>query len=250
MCFHTSLATTPKDLKSIFDKPFEEEDKFERYYHANGFAHPQVPVVTKNDILLLSWGLIPPWVKDEQQAKKMANSTLNARDETIFKLPSFRGSIIQNRCIIPVTGFFEPHTYNGKKYPFLILPKNKTYLNLAGIFSYWKNPLTQKWIGTFSIITTIPNRPIKAIHNEKDRMAVILDNHNTSVWLDADLPSNGIKALMAPCDEYQIMAYSVSKDLFSPKVDSNREGILDYVEYPELSYDHELYKGFNIGEVL
>jgi putative SOS response-associated peptidase YedK len=246
MCFHTSIKTTAKDLRIIFNKPFEDEEKFETYYHANGFAHPSLPVVTKDGIQLFKWGLVPIWCKDEAQAKKMSNSTLNARDETIFKLPSFRGSIIKNRCIVPVTGFFEPHTHQGKKYPFLIRPKNKPFLNLAGIYSHWKNPATQHWLTTFSIITTIPNRPLKAIHNEKDRMAVILDDHNTDVWLDADLPNDGITALMAPCDESNIMAYSISKDLFSPKVDSNREDILNYVEYPELAYNEELHKGFNV----
>jgi putative SOS response-associated peptidase YedK len=246
MCYHTSIKTTAKDLKLAFDKPFKDEEKFERYYHANGFAHPQIPIVLKDEIKLYRWGLIPIWAKSEEQAKKLSNSTLNARDETIFKLPSFRSSIIKNRCIVPVTGFFEPHTHEGKKYPFLILPKNKPYLNLAGIYSHWKNPTTDEWSSTFSIITTIPNRPLKAIHNEKDRMAVILDDRNTEVWLDSDLPSDGINALMAPCDEAHIMAYSVSKDIFSPKIDSNRADILEYVEYPELSYDGELHKGFNI----
>jgi putative SOS response-associated peptidase YedK len=247
MCYHTSVKTTAKDLIAVFNKPFEGEDKFEGYYHANGFARPSMPVVLKDEIRLLQWGLVPIWVKDEAQAKKMAASTLNARDETIFKLPSFRGSIIKNRCIIPVTGFYEPHTHEGKKYPFLIKPKNNTYLNLAGIYSHWKNPATNEWLSSFSIITTVPNRPLKAIHNEKDRMAVILDDHNTEVWLDSDLPSEGVTALMAPCDESNIMAYSVSKDLFSPKVNSNRESILDYVEYPELAHDEELYRGFNVS---
>ena len=246
MCFHSSIKTTAKDLISIFNKPFEEEDKFETYYHANGFARPTLPVVTKDGIQLFRWGLVPGWVKDEAQAKKMAASTLNARDETIFKLPSFRGSIIKNRCIIPVTGFFEPHTHKGKKYPFLIKPKNKAFLNLAGIYSNWKNPVTKEWLSSFSIITSAANRPLKTIHNEKDRMAVILDDHNTEVWLDADLPTEGIAALMAPCDESNIMAYSVSRDLFSPKVDSNRADILNYVPYDELSYNEELYNGFNI----
>ena len=246
MCYHTTVKTTAVQLRAAFkNKPFIDEDLLPTYYHANGFARPLMPVVLKDDIRLLKWGLVPVWVKDEVQAKKMAASTLNARDETIFKLPSFRGSIIKNRCIIPVTGFFEPHTHEKKKYPFLILPKDQPFLNLAGIYSHWKNPATNEWLSSFSIITTVPNRPLKAIHNEKDRMAVILDDRNTDVWLDSDLPTDGITALMAPCDESHIMAYSVSKDLFSPKIDSNRPDILDYVAYPELAYNEELYKGFN-----
>jgi putative SOS response-associated peptidase YedK len=247
MCYHTSVKTTAKDLKLMFDnKPFPEEDDFESFNHKNGFAHPAMPVVINDSIRLLKWGLIPMWTKDEAQAKKLSTSTLNARDETIFKLPSFRGSIIKNRCVVPVTGFFEPHTYEGKKYPFIIRPKDKPFLNLAGIYSHWKNPATNSWVSTFSIITTIPNRPMKAIHNEKDRMPVILDERNMDVWLDADLPSEGITALMSPCDESHIMAYTVSKDIFSPKVDSDRPDITGYVEYPELAYNEELHRGFNV----
>ena len=64
--------------------------------------------------------------------------------------------------------------------------------------------------------------------------------------VDADLPTEGIASLMAPCDASNIMAYSISRDLFSPKVDSNRADILNYVPYDELSYNDELYNGFNI----
>jgi len=52
--------------------------------------------------------------------------------------------------------------------------------------------------------------------------------------------------LMAPCEEHNIKAYSISRDLFL-KVDSNRPDIFDQVWYEELSYDQELYNGFNMN---
>lgn len=246
MCYHTSHAGSSQDIKEYLQRPFPEEDQHKEFYHANGFAHPIVPVLAKDEIRLLQWGLIPNWRnKTREQMMIHAKATLNARDETIFETPSFKNSINSQRCVIPVTGFFEPHTHEGKKYPFYIAPKEGRFLLLAGIYSHWKDPGTNEWMSTFSIITTDANRPFKKIHNAKDRMAVILTKENAYTWQENDLPKESIKALMQPCPEEIITAYSVSQDLFAKKINSNKPEILEYVQYPELSYDQELFYGFN-----
>lgn len=54
-------------------------------------------------LVLLRWGLIPPWADDP----KIGNKMINARGETVHKLPSFRAAYHERRCNIPAGGFFE-----------------------------------------------------------------------------------------------------------------------------------------------
>ena len=59
-------------------------------HHASGFSHPEVLIYTNQDRfypIVATWGLIPHWVNNVDQQKKIWNSTLNARVETIFEKP-------------------------------------------------------------------------------------------------------------------------------------------------------------------
>ena len=51
----------------------------------------------------LQWGLIPYWCKDPKGGRK----PINAKAETVARLPSFRDAYRRRRCIVPVDGFFE-----------------------------------------------------------------------------------------------------------------------------------------------
>jgi putative SOS response-associated peptidase YedK len=44
---------------------------------------------------------------------------LNAQSEKLFQNYLYRESVMTRRCIIPVTGFFEPHEHNKKNTRFL-----------------------------------------------------------------------------------------------------------------------------------
>ena len=85
---------------------------FAPMYHSNGFDHMDIPVITNVDpmlIQLFSWGLIPAWVKDMEKAAKIQNSTLNARDDTLFEKPSFKKAAASQRCLVLVDGFYDHH---------------------------------------------------------------------------------------------------------------------------------------------
>jgi putative SOS response-associated peptidase YedK len=79
-----------------------------------------VPVIVRqspNRIVMMRWGLIPHWSKDESIGYKM----INARAETITEKPSYRGLIRSKRCIVPASGFYEWQDTGGKgKQPFYI----------------------------------------------------------------------------------------------------------------------------------
>jgi putative SOS response-associated peptidase YedK len=74
------------------------------------------------------------------------------------------------------------------------------------------------------------------IHNKKERQPIILDEVLTNNWLSHDLnDSDIIEIVNSSYLDDNLQTYPVSKDLFSPKVDSNVETIVEKVEYSELT---------------
>ena len=116
-------------LSRRYKKQCNEVKNFRPVYHINAFAHILQPVITDNpEIQKMSWGLIPFWVKDNDEAEVLKNHTINARGETVFEKPAFRTAIRDTRCLIPVTGFFD-WRHDGKiKTPYFIsLKKDEVY---------------------------------------------------------------------------------------------------------------------------
>ncbi|RZJ87517.1 MAG: hypothetical protein EOO20_15910, partial [Chryseobacterium sp.] len=159
MCYYVSVKTNHRQLVEKLDAPFERADEFTEYNLVSGFAHPKLPVLfadkglnNEKHIDLFAWGLIPFWVKSWDDAVKLRRQTLNARSEEILQKPSFRNSV-SNRCVIPVTGFFEwKHIMGIKKVkgveqetaidkiPYYIHPKEHEFFYLAGLYSSWTDP--------------------------------------------------------------------------------------------------------------
>jgi len=212
-------------------------------YHSSGFNHPELLIYTDRspDFPVVStWGLIPHWVTDNEQGKKLWNNTLNARGETIFEKPSFRTSARNNRCIIYVDGFYEHYHKNGKTFPHYIYQKNGEPLALAGLWSEWGDPETGGIINTFTIVTTKANKIMERIHNnpkiKEPRMPVILPPELEDKWLQPiqnDLDIEAIQALLQKYPEGELAAYPVAK-LRGKEYQGNIKNISKEVTYPEL----------------
>lgn len=171
-------------------------------YHSSGFSHPAILIYTDRSPdfpEVATWGLVPHWVKDNEQRNKLWNNTLNARGESIFEKPSFKNSAKNNRCIVYVDGFYEHHHFKGKTYPYYIYSKNTEPLALAGLWSEWKDPVTGETINTFSIVTTAGNKMMARIHNNpklnEPRMPVILPQELEDKWLNPIKDDLDIKAI-------------------------------------------------------
>ena len=79
---------------------------------------------------------------------------------------------------------------------------------LAGLWSGWRDPATDTVRRTFTIVTTTPNDRIAPLH---DRMPVILDPADWSLWLDSTLDDIGeLHGLLrpAPAEPLEILAVS------------------------------------------
>jgi putative SOS response-associated peptidase YedK len=235
MCYHAQQKAAARKLEGDFNRKLIELEKYEIQHHSNGFSHKNFAVIANYEgedaLHLFQWGLVPFWVKTLADAKKLSKKTLNAKSETVFELPSFKTSIGSKRCVIPVTGFFESRDINGVKYPYYIYPKNSDYFLLGGIYSTWKDKETQETLKTFSVITTPPNELMRTIHNVKQRMPLILKENDIDTWIDPTLPRESVIDLMQPHAEEEMAAYTISKDVNSSKVHSDREDISTRVEY-------------------
>jgi SOS response associated peptidase (SRAP) len=59
----------------------------------------------------LRWGLIPYWCEDPKGGRK----PINAKCETVDRLPMFRDAYRRRRCILPVDGFYEWKAIKGRR---------------------------------------------------------------------------------------------------------------------------------------
>jgi len=123
---------------------------------------------------------------------------INAKAETIDKLPSFRGAFEKRRCIVPADGFYEWHGPRARREPLWIHPADGALLLFAGLFEAWQFQ-PGEWQTTFTIITTDANRLLEPIHN---RMLVILDEAGAADWMNLREPHPlSLKRLLAPAPD-------------------------------------------------
>ncbi len=212
-------------------------------HHASGFSHPELLIYTDRSPHfpeVATWGLVPHWVRDNEQRLKQWNNTLNARGETIFEKPSFRTAAKNNRCIIYVDGFYEHHHFSGKTYPYFIYSKNKEPLALAGLWSEWTDKETGGIINTFSIVTTEANVLMERIHNnpkiKQPRMPVILPRELQDQWLHPISDGLDIQAIQELIKKYpdgELRAHTVTR-LRGKEYKGNVEGISNEFVYEEL----------------
>lgn len=239
MCFHTSLVADIPALEARFGATMPASAAVVPAYHINAYSFPKYPILTHQQpaqFQPIRWGLIPHWVKSKADADKLRAQTINARSETIYEKPSYRQAAKRaQRCIIPVTGFFEWHTDGKKKYPFY-LTTDQAITSIAGLWDEWPDPETGEVLTTFTLLTTDANPLLAAVHNEKKRMPCVLTPDAERTWLHDDLTEREALQLLATTyPTRQMHSQSISKRITSRTEDSNVPDVLSPVTYPELA---------------
>lgn len=174
-----------------------------------------VPVVRCRDggqreLVLLRWGLIPNWAKDE----KIGYSTINARAETVADKPAFREAFRRRRCVVPASGFIEWETIAKKKLPYHFRRPDNLPLSLAGLWERWTKG--NEPVETFTVIVTGANDLVRPTH---DRMPVVLDDGDVDRWLDPVTSPDELKAMLRPIDEGVLVKERVSTRVNNVKND-------------------------------
>ncbi len=149
------------------------------------------------------WGLIPHWAKDTK-----GPLNINARSESIATTPAFRDSFRRKRCILPATGFYEWEPKDRGRLPHYVTMADDRPMAFAGVWASWKDPMTEQWIRSCSIITTKANEALSDIHT---RMPVILPQDTWDEWLDRSHEDlEGLQALLRPIDASAVKEHAVS----------------------------------------
>jgi putative SOS response-associated peptidase YedK len=217
VCYHISNHQKQAVIKKKFKRNFKEENDFKEAYHINGFDKPLIPVISNENstvIQLYRWRLVPEYVVDEDKFKA---NTLNARAEELFSTSSYK-NYSQNRCLVICTGFFEPHKINGGKQTqsYYIKPLNESFFTLGAIWSKWKDQYT------CSIVTVEASPLMKKIHNDGERMPLILQNDTANQWLAKDLDQEKIKSLMTSyAADDELEAYRVMDGIMNARLNTN-----------------------------
>jgi len=124
----------------------------------------------------------------------------NSRIETIKEKKYWLNLFAKNKCIVPMTGFYEWKTEGNRKVKYKIFLPDEDIFFVPAIYHQDK----EKNIFA-SLITTVPNKCIKEIHH---RMPVILDFDNAVSFLNDETEKNLERCL--PYDDKNRMKMSIS----------------------------------------
>lgn len=153
------------------------------------------------------FGLIPSWSKDLNQQATMNN----ARRETIYEKPSYRGLIRSRRCLIPMNGFYEWQAIPGErtKRPWFMSRVDGDVLMVGGVWDSWVDQQHgDTEIDSFSIVTRDSNAFMTPIHH---RMPVVIEAEMAGDWIDPKTDQGRIHELMLSPSEGTLCGHRVSK---------------------------------------
>ena len=161
------------------------------------------------ELLPLHWGLVPSWSKGLDKRYTM----INARAETVATKPAYRTPFKRHRCLIPVDGFYEWHSEDGKQ-PYFIHRTDNTPLAFAGLWDHWDDGEGDK-IQSCTIIVCEANKLMQPIH---ERMPVILKPDLFDDWLESN-DTDHLQDMLQPYEDTDIEMYPVSRAVNNPKND-------------------------------
>ena len=167
-----------------------------------------VPIIRFNregvlETVDVRWGLLPYWSKEP----KLKYSTINARAETVEKLPAYRAAFRTRRCVVPATGWYEwQEVAPGDKWPWRIRKRDGKPLAFAGLW--------ERWTGEDQVIestTIIVTDAVQVLSHTHDRMPVILSPETARLWMHWETQdASALKALLRPYVPEDLEMYRVS----------------------------------------
>lgn len=186
--------------------PGEIRRKWEEQWNTSPTQTVAVVVHDEPRIRPMRWWLTPAWADSPSPQYSM----FNARAETIATKPAFRGPFKHRRCVVPVDGYFEWLTADGKKQPYLIEPVDQPML-LAGVWDVWEK---EGHLESFAIITTDSSPELQWLHT---RMPVLLAPDAVQMWLDPKVETKALMPLLTPMLPIHLQAWAVT-----PKMGNSR----------------------------
>ncbi|CAN5627428.1 hypothetical protein BH10ACI3_BH10ACI3_28340 [soil metagenome] len=116
---------------------------------------------------------------------------INAKSETVDRVPMFKEAFRTDRILIPATGFFE---WDPGKQKHLFTFDEPLFM-LGGIARTCE--IKGEPTRCAAILTTEANNIVRPIH-VKNRMPVVLHQYDYDKWLDVDTPIGELRQMMLP----------------------------------------------------
>ena len=203
------------DVAKRFDLPIVSSQDILPNYNVS--PSQTMPAITETDdygrvVEMMKWGIPRVLGKD------LVRELINTRSDKAFG-GFWKKTVLSRRCLVPATGFYEWKTGPSGKTPYFIHPKDEDLYAFAGIWDIWRSEAGQE-IKTYSIMTSEPNKEMKAIHN---RMPVILHRADEAVWLDlSNNTPTALERLLYPSEDNRLEIYEVSRDVNNPRDNSEK----------------------------
>ena len=167
----------------------------------------QIPIVRidtrdgEREVIMARWGLIPFWMKEKPRVPH-----INARAETIYKLPLFREAFAKRRCLIPATGFYEWQQRADGKQPYRFVRKDLEPFAFTAIWEFAR--IGGEDIVSARMIVGEANPLVTGVHA---RMPVMLLSQDYDRWLDPTAGIEEVRGLLRPYDPALMKAYAVNR---------------------------------------
>lgn len=140
------------------------------------FPGDSVPVICKSRS-----GKVRPFAMEWGFSLSDGKRVINARSETAHEKPMFRESMVNRRCLLPLSAYFEWEKVGKAKKKHRILPEHNGLFCLAGIYRY-ENDRAKCTVLTMEAADEIafihPRMPVLVPWEERERFL----NGENDVW--------------------------------------------------------------------
>lgn len=184
MCgrYHIAEADAPEELSRIIDELNRKKTPVGLKTSGEIFPSDVVPVLAysrKQDVqpFAMRWGYSFP----------NSRPVINARSETAAAKPMFKDGMLQRRCLVPASNYYEWEKRESRKVKYAIRPVGSDMLYLAGIYHLENHDGII--VPTFAILTRAAAPGISFIHQ---RMPVMLPSTSMADWLNPDYKAEDI----------------------------------------------------------
>ena len=137
----------------------------------------------------MRWWLVPSWSPEPSTKFTM----FNARSENLQKSRAFSTPFKRQRCVVPVSGYYEWQKQGSVKVPFLIQPAEEQGFAFAGLWDTWQRGGQR--IDSCTIITGAAPAGMANLHH---RIPINLALDEVDRWLNLDTSTAELEKLLLP----------------------------------------------------
>lgn len=180
----------------------------------------QPVIVTKDNkttIELMSWGLVAHGSKDLNSIFRY--KTYNVPSEKVMSKHSWEIAVKQNRCLIPVNGYYASSRGQKLTDVYYIHSETEPILALAGVYTSLQSD-DGTVHGMFSMLTTEAEG---SLQKTIDRVPVVIGRNDQSEWLDASITdANSLYRLFRAYEQHDLTMHQVSQAIYAKKTEGSQ----------------------------